>query len=246
LQNMKDEFNMRKQKFKDKSDFIALNSTFKVIKNSLDDVKAMIAEHEDAKNIKIKMHEYQKSMVEKEEYAENIKLYNRVRHQKKILEEREKFELRKMQLEPKLEATKIANKKIRKEIEDMDWRARKLRADKKELLKDNKILTDKLVSLKHTSDSQDKQLASLKEKDNEELQNLEDLQTRFYKETVKMANLCEDIDKVMEFVTEFVSKVGSAKKKLGTHMHFKTFDDLQQEDQDNVNDLLSSYGVSFD
>lgn len=39
---LKDDYNKRKQKVKDNSDIMSLNSSFKVIRNSLDEVKTMI------------------------------------------------------------------------------------------------------------------------------------------------------------------------------------------------------------
>ena len=61
---MKNEFDQRKQKFKDKSDFIALNSQFKIVKNSLDDVKDLMSEHDESMIIQEKMQECQKQLDE--------------------------------------------------------------------------------------------------------------------------------------------------------------------------------------
>lgn len=61
---MRNEYDQRKQKFKDKSDFIALNSAFKVIKNSLDDVKTLLAEQDKSKDIKSKIQELRKKYEE--------------------------------------------------------------------------------------------------------------------------------------------------------------------------------------
>lgn len=191
---MKDEYTQRKQKFKDRSDFIALNSSFKVIKNSLDDVKAMISELDESKSIRSKMHEYTKNLIEKEEYGEAIGLYNRVKHQRNLREEAEKYALKKRLLEDKLNMAADTNKRLKEEIEDLDCQARVLRTKKKMLLKENKLLTDSAVSITGSIlENQGDLIKSLQEKDNEEMANLENLQTRFYKETVKMANLCEDI-----------------------------------------------------
>lgn len=56
--------NYRKQK----SQLISLNSTFKVIKNSLDEVKAMIQDVHETKKIKAKMHDAMKSLIGKMPY----------------------------------------------------------------------------------------------------------------------------------------------------------------------------------
>jgi len=61
---MKNEYAQRKQKFKDKSDFIALNSSFKIVKSSLDDVKALMSEQDESRAIKHKMQECQKQIDE--------------------------------------------------------------------------------------------------------------------------------------------------------------------------------------
>ena len=42
---LKDDYAQRKQKFKDNSDLMALNSNFKTIRSSLDEVKTMIGMH---------------------------------------------------------------------------------------------------------------------------------------------------------------------------------------------------------
>lgn len=191
---MKDEYSQRKQKFKDRSDFVALNSSFKVIKNSLDDVKAMIAELDESKSIRSKMHEYTKNLIEKEEYGNSISLYNRVKHQRNLREEAERYAQKKRALEDKLAMAGETNKRLKEEIEDLDCQARVLRTRKKMLLKENKLLTDTAVSVTGSIlENQTDLINLLQENDNEELANLENLQTRFYKETVKMANLCEDI-----------------------------------------------------
>lgn len=61
LQTIKDQYNQRKQK----SELISLNSSFKVIKNSLDEVKGMIGDLQEAKKIKNKIYDYQKSIIGK-------------------------------------------------------------------------------------------------------------------------------------------------------------------------------------
>jgi chromosome segregation ATPase len=239
LQIMKDEYNQRKQKFKDKSDFVALNSTFKVLKNSLDDVKALINDLEDARSIKAKMHEYKKQMIEKGEF-------NPIKHKKALLEERESYRKKREMAELKQEEQQEREREVRREIEQLDWEARKLRAKKKGLMKDNKFLSDKLVETKRVIEGQERESTAMEEKDKEEMQNLENLQQRFYQETVKMANLSEDIEKVVEFIKDFTQAVGTAKVKLSEEMVFKTFEELHQDDKDNINEYIANSGVSFD
>lgn len=187
---MQDEFNQRKQKFKDKSDFIALNSTYKVIKNSFDDVKTMISELEDSKAIRTKMQEYTRNLIEKEEYSKSLELHNRVKHMKTLQDEAARYAEKKRIIQAKLEETAETGKRIKDEIDELDLKARVLRAKKKMLLKENKLLTDQAVTISNdTIENQNDLIALLKEKDEEELKRLEGLQTRFYHETVKMVNL---------------------------------------------------------
>lgn len=107
---LKDDYNQRKQKFKDNSDLMALNSSFKIIRNSLDDVKTLISELEDTKAIRAKMHEYKKSLVEKEEYSSSVELYNESKFQKAKLEEFQKYTEKRQEIMDKLENPSITGK----------------------------------------------------------------------------------------------------------------------------------------
>lgn len=61
-----------------------------------------------------------------------------------------------------------------------------------------------------------------------EMNNLENLQTWFYAETVKMASMGEDIDKMIIFISEFIMKGTIRKKKCSDD--FDAFHDLSPED----------------
>ena len=104
-------------------------------------------------------------------------------------------------------------------------------------MKEHRFLSTHLVEMdRSVIDKQEEFLAIIKQRDTEKLKNLENLQQMFYKETVKMANLCEDVDKILEFMGDFVQTNTGSKKRV-SYSSLKTFHDLQQEDKDNINDL---------
>lgn len=241
---MKDEFAQRKQKFKDKSNLIALNSTFKIIKNSFDDVKALITELDDSKSIKHKMSEIQQQLEEKADYHKAIELYNRVKYQKMLLEEKEKYLEKKNFMQSKIDEYNEEAKKIKSEMSELDCRARVLRTRKKMLLKENKLLTEQAGSVTGSIlSNQDDLILSLKDKDKQEMVSLETLQQMFYAETVKMANLCEDVDKITEFISDFVRSAAQSSKKRQSTVQLRSFTELNEDDRDNINDLLSGLGI---
>ena len=122
-------------------------------------------------------------------------------------------------------------------MEELDNQEKLLKTRKKILMKDHKFMTSNLVEMDRTViDKQEELLSIMKERDTEKLKNLENLQQMFYKETVKMANLCEDIDKILEFMNELVqTNIGS--KKRVSYTNLKTFNELLPDDKDNINDL---------
>jgi chromosome segregation ATPase len=240
----KDEYAQRKQKFKDKSNLIALNSTFKTIKNSFDDVKALITELGDSKSIKNKMSEIQQQFEEKEDYSKSIELYSRVKHQKAILEEKGKYLDKQNFMQSQIDEHNEKAKKIKDEMSELDSKARVLRARKKMLLKENSLLTDQAGTVTSSILSNQVDLSSsLKDKDKQEVASLETLQQMFYAETVKMANLCEDVDKITEFVYDFVRSAAQSTKKRQSMVSLRSFGELQDEDKDNINDLLSGLNI---
>lgn len=104
-------------------------------------------------------------------------------------------------------------------------------------MKDHKFLTSNLVEMDRTViDKQEELLSIMKQRDTEKLKNLENLQQMFYKETVKMANLCEDIDKILEFMNDLVQTNIGSKKRI-SYTNLKTFNELLPDDKDNINDL---------
>lgn len=241
---MKDEFAQRKQKFKDKSNLIALNSTFKIIKNSFDDVKALITELDDSKSIKYKMSEIHQQLEEKADYNKAIELYNRVKYQKTLLEEKDKYLEKKNFMQSKIDEYNEEAKKIKSEMSELDSKARVLRTRKKMLLKENKLLTEQAGSVTGSIlSNQDDLSNSLKDKDKQEMVSLETLQQMFYAETVKMANLCEDVDKITEFISDFVRSAAQSSKKRQSTVQLRSFAELNEDDKDNINDLLSGLGI---
>ena len=62
-----------------------------------------IGELEDTKAITAKMHEYRKSLIEKEEYGKAIEVYNRNKYQKLILDESQKYSERQKAIVSQLE-----------------------------------------------------------------------------------------------------------------------------------------------
>lgn len=135
--------------------------------------------------------------------------------------------------------------KIKEEHFDIELQAKVLRMKKKMLMKENKLLSDNTITLNSILENQDSLILALKNRNTEEMNNLEYLQTKFYDETVKMANLCEDIDKTVDFLEEFVQIASTTKIKRDTDLKLPTFRKLHSEDRGNINDLMSSLGISF-
>ncbi|CAI2384181.1 unnamed protein product [Moneuplotes crassus] len=246
LQLMRNEYDQRKQKFKDKSDFIALNSAFKVIKNSLDDVKALLAEQDKSKDIKSKIQELRKKYEEATDYGKSIELSSKVKHMKTLLQEKQKYAEKKRILQEKLEEASKEADEIQEEKAKLDKEARILKTKKKLLIRENKMLTDDTNYLGGSLLINQLDLTKyLDEKDSEEKHNLESLQQRFYGETVKMATLCEDIDNITCFISEFVKEAKESSKKRQSVVRIKAFSELQEEDQENINEMLSNQDIEF-
>lgn len=120
-----------------------------------------------------------------------------MKHQKDIVELRIRNAEKKNQLREKLEEVAQEAAEIQKEKEILDQKARILNTKRKLLTKHQNMLRDDSNHLGGSLIINQLDLTkSLSEKDSEEKTNLESLQQRFYGETVKMANLEEDIDKI--------------------------------------------------
>ena len=102
------------------------------------------------------------------------------------------------------------------------------------LLKENKFISDNTVACNSIIENQESLLSTLKGRSDEEMTNLEFLQTKFYGETVKMANFCEDIDKIIDFLEEFTNVAAKEKITKATLNKLSTFRKLSSEDKDNI------------
>ena len=86
-------------------------------------------------------------------------------------------------------------------------------------------------------------LGTLERNKENEVKVLEDLQTKFYNETVKMSTFGEDEDNILFFIQEFVAKITGKNKK--SNEDYRSFKKLSKEDQDNINDLLVKYSINY-
>lgn len=73
-----------------------------------------------------------------------------------------------------------------------------------------------------------------------ELEKQEHLEVQLYEQSVKMATLFEDSDKVMSFLEEFVRKHTTGKAKDGA-----VFKELGETDKENVSELLKGFGIVY-
>ena len=75
----------------------------------------------------------------------------------------------------------------------------------------------------------------------EEQQRQEELEVQQYEQSVKMATLAEDTDKVLVFFEEFVKRQVGAKgaKDQGA------FKELGDSDKESVNEMLQNFGLIY-
>ena len=97
------------------------------------------------------------------------------------------------------------------------------------------MLTDSSVH-NSTLENLEDYINSLNQAKIAEMQNLENLQAWYYAETVKKANLEEDIDNVLYFLSEFIAKKRGGKKRQADDK--RAFSTLSQEDQNYIGEML--------
>ena len=121
-----------------------------------------------------------------------------------------------------------------------------LKLNKKNLMAEQRLITDQTTHLINSvGKNQDDLIKLLKDKETKEIENLENLQKRFYGETVKMANLEEDIDNIRDFILDFSQQAAATSKKRQGHVNVKSFRTLNETDQESINELLASQEINF-
>ena len=118
--------------------------------------------------------------------------------------------------------------------------------ENKMLLKEHKLLMDENNHINSSLLNNQLDLAELlRDKDTVEISNLEKLQQRYYTETIKFANHSEDIDRITEFISEFVKEAAASSKKRHSTVYLPSFSELHKDDQENINELLSNKNIEF-
>ena len=88
---------------------------------------------------------------------------------------------------------------------------------------------------------QDSLMRNMQDKLSEERHRQEELEVQQYEQSVKMATLMEDADKVLQFMEEFIKRQTGAPKPRDNTM----FRELSDTDRENVNEILKAIGVQY-
>ena len=115
-------------------------------------------------------------------------------------------------------------------------------------------MTEQIENNRKFEAHQDSMLVSINEKMNYERERQEELEVQMYEQTVKMATLSEDTDKILYFMEEFIKRhqggsggvasflPGSKSNQVRDNTSFK---ELSEGDRESVNDMLKSVGVQY-
>ena len=86
-------------------------------------------------------------------------------------------------------------------------------------------------------------MKTLETKIQSERERQEELEVQMYEQSVKMATLSEDTEKVLTFMEEFIKRqIGGGSQKPRDNTMFR---ELSENDKESVNELLKSLGVQY-
>jgi hypothetical protein len=108
------------------------------------------------------------------------------------------------------------------------------------VVRENKAVEENIIVNKQTEKHQDSLLRVLGDQVKREQEKQEHLEVQLYEQSVKMATLFEDSDKVIQFMEEFVKK-----HTTGKALDVSVFKDLGETDKENVNELLMGFGLVY-
>ena len=153
---------------------------------------------------------------------------------------------------------------FKKSMEDVDLEAAKVQAEITKLEQDifviqnehqslltklenirreTKIVEEHISLNRELEKHQESMMKTLEVKIQGERERQEELEVQVYEQSVKMATLSEDTEKVLTFMEEFIKRQiggGSQKPKDNT-----IFRELNENDRESVNELLKSLGVQY-
>lgn len=226
---------------------MAVNSLFKKLKLNFDDLKLLIQDLVELNHLKAEYFQVNRDIQIKQVKSDSLQYklklsYECATEQQTLLNKK------------KLEDIESESQKVTMEVQAIEQAMFVIENEHKALqvkldnIKDeSQIITEQIEINKKFEIHQDSMIASSQDKMEYERVRQEELEVQMYEQTVKMATLSEDTDKILYFMEEFIKRQQpqTSTSKTNPIRDNTAFRELSEADRESVNDMLKSVGIQY-
>ena len=240
---MRDSLEHSKRKLQENAELMQVNTLFKKLKQHFDDLKGMLGDLHDHQTLKRDFFQVERDLGEREirgqtqEYRMRL-AFARGCEQQTLLYKKAREDIDK-------EAAKVQGEigKVEEDVCVIQNEHQALLTKLENIRRESRLVEEHMATTREYEGHQESMMSTVEARLAEERVRQEELEVQMYEQSVKMATLSEDTEKVLAFMEEFIKRqIGGASQKPRDNTMYR---ELSESDKESVNELLKSLGVQY-